>query len=202
MKHYELPLYPKLSPIYNKIIQLASAILLMTVILYLWAVANERHQQTVNQHFRFIAKQYLSQITQGVSVVNSNKAQLRTFIDQLAEKKWVKDISYYDITGQLIYRSDKQNSVRELFGLALLNSNESSTYVPFLQELRSNSLDGYIRLTVERDLLVKELQVAGNNQYRSMGFMLLMAGVVGFLLTRGFNRFSRQGYRIEKKTNA
>jgi membrane protein len=199
MKHYELSLYPKLSPIYNKIIQLISAILLLLVVLYLWVLANERHQQTLNQHFHFISEQYLSQVAQGVYVFHDNKDNLTTFIDQIANKDWIKDISYYDKTGQIIYQSDQQDSINDLFGLSSVKTNRSIQYVPFIQELRENELEGYIRLTVERNLLIKELNVAGNNQYHSLGIMLLMAGVIGFLLTRGFNRFSRQGYRVQNK---
>ena len=199
MKHIELSLYPKLSPIYNKIIQLASAILLILVVLYLWVLANERHQQTLNQHFHFISEQYLSQVAQGVYVFNHNKGSITNFIDQIANKVWIKDISYYDKTGQIIYQSDQQDSINDLFGLSSVNTNRSIKYVPFIQELRDNELEGYIRLTVERSLLLKELNVAGNDQYRSLGLMLLMAGLIGFLLTRGFNRFSRQGYRVQTK---
>ncbi len=199
MKHYEMSLYPKLSPIYNKILQLAIAILLIIAVLYLWTLANKRHQQTLNQHFHFISKQYLSQIGQGIAVLNDNKDDISRYINQLAEKSWVKDISFYDHTGQLIYHSAQQQSIQDLFGISLMQTNLSDRYVPFIEELRLQKLEGYIRLTVERDALIQQLNVAGNDQYRSLGLMLLMSGVVGFLLTRGFNRFSRQGYRVDTK---
>jgi hypothetical protein len=36
--------------------------------------------------------------------------------------------------------------------------------------------------------------------YELMRLMTLIAVVIGFFLTRGFNRFSRQGFRMNKKT--
>jgi len=199
MKHSELPLYPKLSPIYNKIMQLAIAILLIIVLLYLWALGNERYQQTLNEHFHYISQQYLNQASIGVAaLIEKDKKSASAYINELATQPWVKDISYYDETGQVIYRSQQQNSINDLFGLSLTESNTSSRFIPFVQELRSDKLDGYIRLTVERKLLIKQLIAAGAGQYRFLGLMLLMAGIVGFFLTRGFNRFSRQGYRYKK----
>jgi len=182
--------------------QLAIAILLIVILLYIWALGNERYQQTLNEHFNFIAQQYLTQVTTGVAaLINVDKTKISDFIEQSASQHWIKDISYYDATGQLIYRSSAHTSINDLFGISLEKKNIGLAFIPFVQELRIKQLDGYIRITVERERLMKTLIAAGAGQYHFLGIMLLMAGVVGFLLTRGFNRFSRQGYRLAKSTS-
>jgi len=181
--------------------QLAIAILLIVILLYIWALGNERYQETLNEHFNFISQQYLAQVTTGVAaLINVDKEQVSNFIEQSASQSWIKDISYYDATGQLIYRSSEHSSINDLFGISLEKNNRSLVYIPFVKELRIKQLDGYIRITVERKLLMKKLINAGAGQYHFLGIMLLMAGVVGFLLTRGFNRFSRQSYRLTKNS--
>jgi len=72
---------------------------------------------------------------------------------------------------------------------------------PFVEEIRhsdsgSHNPHGYLRFTIEQSYLTDILAKSDEEQQSLLRLMLLLAGVVGFLLTRGLNRFSRRGYRL------
>jgi len=99
----------------------------------------------------------------------------------------------------VIVKSDTSKQINDLYGVNINQLNQSDEYIPFVRELTDisdNTLKGYIRITVAKVHLTKSLSRTNDEQHNLMRLMLLVAGVVGFLLTRGFNRFSRQGYRL------
>ena len=74
--------------------------------------------------------------------------------------------------------------------------NQSDDITPFVQELRVGKLKGYIRLSLYRSLLADDLATNSYSQFDIMRLLMIVTGVIGFLLTRGLNRFSRQGFRL------
>lgn len=222
MKQAEQPLYPKLSSIYNKILQLASAILLIIVLMIILQSLAEKNNDKLTEHFNFIAKQQLQQAIAGTTVILEQnakdklmkKALLQQFLDGLAKVDFVKQIHLYDDTGMLLVSSfsvdeDTPPSVKtinDLYGISPNQQNLSDKLTPFVEEIRhsditDNSLHGYLRFTIESSYLTNILAKADEEQRSLQRLMLLLAGVVGFLFTRGLNRFSRRGYRLSSVTD-
>ncbi len=225
MKQPEQPLYPKLSSIYNKILQLASAILLIIVLMSMWQSTSEKDKANLSQHFSYIAKQYLQQASAGAAALlkqeyksksNRNKV-LQNYLDGIVAADSVKQVHLYDETGLLLLtgnaatalvddnqkEEDKKKtilnkSIIELYGIAPEQTNLSERYIPFVKEIRDEELLGYIRFTIEESYLTQVLTQADEDRQTLFRLMLLLAGFVGFLLTRGLNRFSRRGYRLNK----
>lgn len=223
MKQAEQPLYPKLSSIYNKILQLASAISLIIVLISILHSTGIKNNNNLTEHFNFIAKQQLQQAIAGAMVLLEQehknniekKYLLQRYLDGLAKVNFVKQAHLYDATGQLLVSStalkiDKQGndiarpkakSINDLYGISPYQRNLSDKLTPFVEEIRhsdasSYKLHGYLRFTIEPSYLTEILAQADEEQQSLHRLMLLMAGVVGFLLTRGLNRFSRRGYRL------
>lgn len=212
MKPVELPLYPKLSSIYNKILQLVSAILLMLVLMSIWVSNGEKNQQIINQHFKQTGQQFLQQAIAGTSTLlaqsasasdnKSRNALLQTYLNKMAEADFVRYIHLYDETGQLIlstaHESYSSASIKTLYGIekARKSLDKSEQYVPYVGEIRQDKLSGYVRITLERSLLVSALEQENNDSQATFRILLILAGLIGFLLTRGLNRFSRQGFRM------
>lgn len=224
MKQAEQPLYPKLSSIYNKILQLASAILLIIVLMTILQSTGVKNRKALTEHFNFIAKQQLQQGIAGASVLLEQKyknkveqkALLQQYLDGLTKVNFVKQAHLYDETGLLIVSSVSQEktkqgddadaikakSVNELYGISPHQRNLADIWTPFVEEVRhsdskKNSLHGYLRFTIEQSYLTEILAKADEEQQSLQRLMLLLAGIVGFLLTRGLNRFSRRGYRLK-----
>lgn len=223
MKQAEQPLYPKLSSIYNKILQLASAILLIIVLMGMLISIGSKNTEQLTDHFNFIAKQQLQQAIAGATVILEQEypdkiqrnAALQRYLDGLVKVNFVNQASFYDNTGLLLVSStsierDKQGnvvnhpkvkSINDLYGVTFRKRDLSETLTPFIDEVRHSdanraNLHGYLRFTIEGAYLTKTLSAENDKQQSLQRLMLLLAGVVGFLLTRGLNRFSRRGYRL------
>ena len=223
MKQAEQPLYPKLSSIYNKILQLASAILLIIVLMSLWQSIGKRNNDNLTAHFDYIATQQLQQAIAGIAVIleQSHRSKieknafLQQYLDGLTKVNFVKQAHLYDATGLLVISSasvekDKQGNelaplksktINDLYGISPHQRNVSETLTPFIEEIRHSdssryNLHGYLRFTIEQSYLTDDLAKADEEQQSLQRLMLLVAGLVGFLLTRGLNRFSRRGYRL------
>ncbi|WP_448548268.1 AhpA/YtjB family protein [Thalassotalea fusca] len=199
MTQQELPLYPKLSSIYNKIMQLAIAIVLIIVLMNMWISTHNHMKQSIEQQFTFVAEQYLDQTANGVSIfVDENREQLQVFIDGMAQSEWVEGILVYDDTGLTIAANHKPDSINDLFGISAYRPNVANEKVSFVREIAQGKFEGYVRVTLAKKAYVSTLNQASQDHYDLLRLMMIMAGGVGFLLTRGLNRFSRQGYRLPK----
>lgn len=214
MNELEQPLYPKLSSIYNKILQLVSAILLIVVLLAFLIVNTQQGEQVLEQHFEQVADKFLHQAVSGVSVFLNEKSsslskkdrfnQLQSYLNNLASAEYIKQIHLYDETGLLLLKSEligeTTSSIKLLYGIdeSLQTMDKSKQYIPFVKEIRNDSLNGYLRLTIEKSYLTSDLANKNSENQTLYRALLMVAGLVGFLLTRGLNRFSRQGYRAPK----
>lgn len=210
MTQSELPLYPKLSSIYNKIMQLAIAVVLILVLINVLIFSQQENEENIEQHFKGIGQQYSQQIAISVASLleNKNNKQIETYIEQLVKSPEIYEVFVYSNSGQLLFESKDANPIKDLYGVSKSYFNSSAAFVPFVQELREdlqgkettdNELLGYVRLTLDKNSLVKPLFVANNDTSEIYRILLCLAVAVGFLLTRGLNRFSRQGFRLDKK---
>ncbi|PKI14201.1 hypothetical protein [Colwellia sp. 12G3] len=227
MKQAEQSLYPKLSSIYNKILQLASAILFIILLMGILQSTDGKNTDNLTAHFNYIAKQQLQQAIVGVAVIleQSHESKLKQdaflqhYLNGLTKVNFVKQAHLYDASGLLLVSSvsvekdnqgnnissSKAKSINDLYGISPHQRNLTDTLSPFIEEIRytdsSNyKLHGYLRFTIEQSYLTDILAKADEEQQSLQRLMLLLAGVIGFLLTRGLNRFSRRGYRLSQKT--
>ena len=196
MEQLEQPLYPKLSPIYNKILQLAIAILLLVLLMNFWVDSRDAQQAQIQAHAHKVGQLYLAQAAaSAIPYLSAEQNKLQDFTDTLVKQALVKSVHVYDKTGQRIASSAQAESINDLFGISINKINQADELLPFVQELRTEQLNGYIRLSLHRSILADELAENSRSQYDIMRLLLIVAGFIGFLLTRGLNRFSRQGYR-------
>ncbi|MFT5756170.1 MAG: membrane protein [Alteromonadaceae bacterium] len=196
-----MPLYPKLSSIYNKIMQLAIAIAFIILLMNLWLFNHDKNKQSINDHFYYVGQQYLKQNILGLSVViKEDKKSLQDYVDNISQLDWLKELHVYDVTGQLIASSESHYSIKDLYGISPHKLNKSEEYIPFVSEIRTDKLHGYLRMTIEKKYLTGNLLASHDEQYSWLRLMMIIAGVVGFLLTRGLNRFSRQGFRVSQNS--
>ena len=201
MQQSELPLYPKISSIYNKIMQIALAIVFIIVLMNLWLSTSNTDRKIIDQHFTTVSKEYLKQIGVGIEILLKNNHQdaLKTYIDELSLLPFVQTAHLYDASGKVLFSSSSNsvnyNTMNDLYGISADKINQSSDYVPFVQEVRDEKLLGYLRVTIEKSYLNDTLSDGSEDRQKLLRLMLIIAGAVGFLLTRGLNRFSRQGYR-------
>ncbi|KGK00401.1 AhpA/YtjB family protein [Thalassotalea sp. ND16A] len=193
-------IYPKLTSIYNKLVQIGMAIILLVMILNLSVMGIDDSEQILDRHFSEVAKQFTAQAvnTSKVLLATKNKKQIQDYMQSLVQSDLVIEARLYDIQGQLIAESENSSSINFLYGLEQGSTNNSDNSVPFIQEIRTDKLLGYLRLNLHKDKVTDTMQRQIYNQFELFRIMLIVAVFAGFLLTRGFNRFSRQGLRVKK----
>jgi len=198
MEPTKQPLYPKFSSIYNKIMQLAIAIVLIIVLLNLWLASSNQSKDSIEEHFYVLGEQHLEQAIMGVKNLQliDNKKDLRKFMQGISDADWVHDIRIYDATGQVISDSNKSRTINDLYGITLNKTNKTDKFIPFIKEIRTDKLIGYMRITIKKDVFIQKLERTSYDNHGLLRLMMLIAIAIGFLLTRGLNRFSRQGYRL------
>lgn len=204
MQQSDPAFYPKMSSIYNKIMQLVVAIALIIVLLNILISNSVNDGERIDNYFDAIGEQYLQQANMSLQVLieTDNKDLLEQTVNKFSALDYVKSVHLYNATGEVLFSSfadDFDNdSINDLYGLSPNKDNVSKQYVPFVQEIRNEKLLGYLRFTIEKSQLSRVLSIASSERQKLIHVMLIIAGFVGFFLTRGFNRFSRQGYRPPK----
>jgi len=174
----------------------------------LWLFMVNKSEITLNEHFDYTSNQHLKQAIAGIDVLLTSKLEnknenLQRYINKLNDIDFIKQVHLYDTTGLLIFSgknaSSTNSSINDLYGLSENKLNKSDQYIPFVHEIRNDKLLGYLRLTIEKSYFVASFQKENDEKEMLFRLMFILAGLVGFLLTRGLNRFSRQGYRLRHK---
>lgn len=198
MTQTALPLYPKISSIYNKIMQLAIAIIFIVILMNIWIEGVAKDQQVVEQHFNFIGDQYLLQAstTMKTMLKDRNRQNMEQYLNELAQSELVHSLFVYDVDGQLIAQGGVKKTVKALYGIEHNTLNVGKNVVPFVTEIRQQEVLGYIRINLRKAEVVHQLEQENFKQQQLVRVMLIMAGCAGFFLTRGLSRFSRQGFRV------
>lgn len=203
MTQSEESLYPKLSSIYNKIMQLAIAVVLILVLMNALLFSYQQNDKTIEQHFSALGQEYGEQTAKALAVLTEQKnpALTNRYVESLVAESGVKEVIFYGPTGQLIHQSRDAASISDLYGISEFKVNESEYFIPFVQEVRNekSELLGYLRLTLVKQNFVAALVQANDDGSELFRGLLVLAGIAGFFLTRGFNRFSRQGFRVAAK---
>ena len=194
-------IYPQVTSIYNKLMQIGVAIILLLMILHLSVTGVSDSEDGLDKHINEVSTQFLQQAVNSAAVIlnTGNKKQTRQFVESLANSDLVLSARLYDKNGQVIAESELATPVKELYGIEGGGADESGQYSPFIAEIRNDKLVGYLRLTLVEDNLTKTLEKQIRGQFELFRIMLLVAVLAGFLFTRGFSRFSRQGLRLGKK---
>ncbi|WP_181901568.1 AhpA/YtjB family protein [Thalassotalea euphylliae] len=187
----ELPLYPKISSIYNKILQLAIAIVLIVVLLNMLITRYNDQAQLISSQQQAFADDYINQAAQAMLVLlkQGKKAATNDYLAKLALPEFIAGVTLYDQTGQTVGVGGTEQTIHELFGINTPEISTSSDVTPLVVELRDEKLQGYLRFTISKHAWQQSLQQANTEHQEVMRYMLLVAGLIGFLLARGLSRF-------------
>lgn len=197
----DLPLYPKISSIYNKILKLIIAVVITAVIFTLWVDNFSDNEHSFDQHFQAIGNSFIQQsvVTAKVLIENNDIEKIERYIETLPQTEIVFDAHFYDVTGQTIASSSKSQTINELYGQSASLKNVSREFVPFISEVRGDKLHGYIRITLIKEQVTKSLFVRVKNQAGQILTMLLLSVVVGILLTKGLRSRRVLGHKVLAK---
>lgn len=191
---------PTVTSPYRKLLQIGGGILLLVILLNQLIVNLMDNQEALDEHFEMISDSYIQQSinTGKLLLQRKDKKQVRAFVKSLSVTELVKGATLYDKSGQIIAQSDNRLSIKELYGIEQGSVNVAPDTLSIVREIRDGKLIGFIRLTLNKKQFTQKLESQLKEQSEIARLMMLMAIISGFLLTRGFGRFSRQGVRLIK----
>jgi membrane protein len=201
MSHSELTLYPKSYYIHKLILQIVLAVVMILALLNLWLSVSVKNHQMVEENFNQVGQAALSQAGIAVTSIlaSGNASQLQAYISQLGQSAFIKEVHLYDTRGKLIAQSEQATKVNSLYNLSELENKLSSGYVPFVQEIRGDKLQGYLRLTIEKTNLTGPLRRTEQENQHLLRYMLIITLVIGLLITRSLSRFGRTVHAANAK---
>ncbi len=146
--------------------------------------------------------------------------QLTLMLNDLLANRYIEQAVIYDNNGKILAQSDGALSVHQthlnnlkatrhealidaVVGADKKNTlttekpaaavNEPSTvYITALKDKATkHSIIGYLRINYHRHAVLKKPQEVHKSSMNDILLMMILSGVIGFMLTRGFSRFSR-----------
>ncbi|WP_371378237.1 AhpA/YtjB family protein [Thalassotalea aquiviva] len=185
----------------TKLFQVGGGVILLLLMLNVSLMNINSGEKTIEQHFDKIGKSIIVQAVNSSKVFLEldDKSQLSKFMQSLAESDAVLEAILYDAQGQVVAHSQGFRVIKELYGIEEGSINRAANDITIIEEIRTEELQGYLRLNLARDHFVDDLHQQLDRQSELMRIILIAAITTGFLLTRGFSRLSRQGTRFVKR---
>ena len=101
----------------------------------------------------------------------------------------------YDAIGVRMSWSEHSAPARLLY-----SPSQTELLEPMVQPItKDQQLLGYIKLSLRLDTALNDISLSWQLLMQQLLGMLILAGCIGFLLRRGFSRFSRQSLRLRKR---
>jgi membrane protein len=183
MSSSKLPLYPKISSVYNKIMQFAFAVVL-----------------TQENQFNLFARNYIAQTAVTVRTFFDGKKRngLSAYVNSLTALPIVSEVVVYDSRGQTLAASQGSSTVKQHFALLPGYFNPQKAYVPFIAEVRDQELLGYIRINLDKEFLTGEIRASLERQFEIFKLLLVLAAMAGIFFMRSFNRLPTKDFKVFK----
>lgn len=189
MDQTEATLYPKLPVIYNKIMQLGLGILLLVAILTVWLFGKVQVNEDIDRHYGEMTRVYAQKVGSALSVMldSEQMSLVEKYLVDLESQALVEHVRFYDAKGKLLWHSEQSQDMTEISlqgsnDIVLRNDNRPLIYV---EEVRNQKLQGYIRISLNQQMLSSEAKQSADNHYNYFRVLLLIAGIAGFLFARG-----------------
>lgn len=156
------------------------------------------------QQGKFLLQQQSTQLTRETLVTLSHTAAYLIENDQLdgleqltqhiAQSPYLNDVVVYDANGMRMSWSQSSAPARILYSPA-----QAEPLLAMVEPImQGQQLLGYIKLSLRLDASLTPISLSWQKMMQQLMAMLVLAGIVGFMLRRGFSRFSRQSLRLRR----
>lgn len=204
--------------VYRRLSQVGLSVGLLVVVLNMWVDTATRNEQMQLDIASIHTRLMLKQTTQvALRQIKAKKIdELTLMLNDLASDPYILQSLVYDRTGKLIASSQDAKMAHEIYLKQRTLADSLPPYTPeqttaqrtenpllemkmFVTEIMDgDKLTGYLHVSyLHQQALEKSLKFHQSSMQKVL-LMMLLCGLIGFMLTRGFSRFSRQSYRIVK----
>ena len=179
-----------------KLLQIAVAVLGIWLLLHSWVLLQQQGRHLLQQQSSQLMRETLATLshTAAYLIENDQLDGLEQLTQHIAASPYLHDVVVYDANGVRMSWSEGSAAARLLY---------SPTQVEPLQAMvqpisKDQQLLGYIKLSLRLDASLTPIAMPWQRLMQQLLIMLVLAGIIGFLLRRGFSRFSRQSLRLRR----
>ena len=205
MKRIELPLYLKLSTIYNKILQLTIVIVLMLIVLNIHFISSQKSAENIHEYFQQVGQLQLKQLSNSAAVTLElgDRKALTLLADQVSNQAFIRDVTFYDPTGQVIAKSSQAKTNSLTNGQSELEPKEEAEIqqqqtTHFIGEIRTTQLLGYVGMSLHDGQIKKPLTKTMTDLFEQSRLLLILAGIIGVLLARSLSKKRLDRFQTSK----
>lgn len=180
-----------------KLLQIAVAVAGIWLLLHSWVLTQQQGKQLLQQQSSQLMRQTLTALshTAAYLIEHDQLDGLEQLTQNIADSAYLYDVVVYDANGVRMSWSEHSAPARLLYGPA-----HTELLEPMVQPItKDQQLLGYIKLSLRLDTSLNDISLSWQMLMQQLLGMLILAGFVGFLLRRGFSRFSRQSLRLRRR---
>lgn len=177
-----------------KLAQVAISILGIWLLLHLWVLTQQQGKQLLQQQSSQLMRETSVALahTAAYLIEHDQLDGLEQLTQNLADNPYVYDVVVYDANGVRMSWSENSAPARLLYA-----PSQKQLLRPMVQPIIKNQqLLGYLKLSLRQDTTLNDISLSWQRLMQQLLLMLMLAGAIGFLLRRGFSRFSRQSIRL------
>ncbi|ELZ5939572.1 AhpA/YtjB family protein [Providencia vermicola] len=175
------------------VICVALIALLMQGISYLGTSQNQSRVEQFKQLTRVLAEQVAFSLSDYIvsGSKDFNRERIIANLKNVTKDKYILDASIYSAGGTLIASAGESVSVRERLAIDSAQSTQPFQYQLVVPILGQEEPKGYLRLTIDTELLTTEIQQADNST-NVLRFFILFALCIGFVLANTLFRSKKK----------
>lgn len=177
-----------------KLLQIALAVLGIWLLLHAWVLTQQQGKQLLQQQSSQLMRETLKALshTAAYLIEHDELDGLEQLTQHIAASPYLYDVVVYDANGVRMSWSENSAPARLLY-----SPSQKEPLQAMVQPItKDQQLLGYIKLSLRLDTAINQISSSWQQMMQQLLAMLILAGIVGFLLRRGFSRFSRQSLRL------
>jgi membrane protein len=188
--------------VFRRLSQIGLSIGLLIMVLNMWVNADQKGRQIQADNTANLTRQLAHQSTLiAKDYIKRNQLdKLTILLNNLASNPDIKQAMVYDDTGDVLAQSEGAITASTNLTQSNLDTSPVDPVTMYISEIHNDKkLIGYLRISY---LQQQALNIPLKNHsaaMRQMMLMMIIAGIMGFMLTRGLSRFSRNSYRVIEK---
>lgn len=179
-----------------KLLQITVAVFGIWLLLHSWVLTQQQGRQLLQQQSSQLMRETLSTLshTAAYLIENDQLDGLEQLTQHIAASPYLHDVVVYDANGVRISWTEGSAAARLLYG-----PSQTEQLQAMVQPItKDQQLLGYIKLSLRLDASLTPIAQPWQQLMQQLLVMLVLAGVIGFLLRRGFSRFSRHSMRLRR----
>jgi membrane protein len=179
-----------------KLLQLAAAIAGIWLLLHSWVMTQQQGRQILQHQSSQLMRETLTTLSHTVAylIEHDQLDGLEQLIQQIAASPYLYDVVVYDANGVRMSWSENSAPAQMLYG-----TKQKEHLQAMVQPImKHQQLLGYIKLSVRLDASLSKINLSWQHLMQQFMIMLILAGVVGFLLRRGFAGLTQQSLHLRR----